>query len=248
MRLAANVVLGIGAVVLIASGCGGKQLGGGGSAGSDGSGGSGGGGADGGGTGGSGGSGGVGGSGGSGGTAGGCSGGFNCPVDAGVPPSEGCPTNPPSQDETCDNIGLWCEYGSAPDPYCDGLWQCGPSGTWQPRGNGICPPPDAMCPASYADADGDHGKCPIENQACDYPQGTCICSQDPGGLPVANGPLWGCIPVTPGCPSPRPRLGTTCDVSSGTSCDYGACSGGVAEDCVDGYWSIDVMIGCPAVR
>jgi hypothetical protein len=242
MRLVAHAVLGISAVLLIASGCGGKQLGGGGSAGSGGSGGS-----SGGADGGTGGSGGIGGSGGSGGT-GGCGGGINCPVDGGLPPVESCPASPPSQGDPCENIGLWCEYGSSPDPYCNGLWQCGPSGTWQPKGNGICPPPDAMCPATYADANDDHDKCPIEEQTCDYPQGTCICTRDPGGLPVENGPLWGCIAVTPGCPSPRPELGTTCDLPSDTSCDYGACNGGVAEDCVDGFWAIDVMIGCPAVR
>src|ERR1700722_12277122 len=121
MRLVAHAVLGISALLLIASGCGGKQLGGGGSAGSGGSGGS-----SGGADGGTGGSGGLGGGGGSGGRGGGGGGG-----------------------------ALGCEYGSSPDPYCNGLWQCGPSGTWQPKGNGICPPPDAMCPATYADANDD---------------------------------------------------------------------------------------------
>src|ERR1700722_10898136 len=116
MRLVAHAVLGISAVLLIASGCGGKQLGGGGSAGSGGSGGSSGG-AD----------------GGTGGT-GGCGGGINCPVDGGLPPVESCPASPPSQGDPCENIGLWCEYGSSPDPYCNGLWPCGPPGTWQPKG------------------------------------------------------------------------------------------------------------------
>jgi hypothetical protein len=90
------------------------------------------------------------------------------------------------------------------------------------------------------------GMCPAEGETCDYPEGTCLCTSDPGGLPIGGGPVWDCVPVSKGCPSPRPKLGTPCSVPSSTECDYGQCSGGVGEQCVDGSWAIATLIGCPA--
>jgi hypothetical protein len=238
MRLVAYAVVGIStALLLIANGCGGKAIGPGpggsaGSGGSDGAGGS-----DG--TGGTGGSSGVGGSGGSGGSDGTCTGGVNCPIDAGPP---GCPSSPPTEKEACENEGLWCEYGTAPNPYCNNLWQCS-SFHWQDNStSGICPPPDSPCPASYKEANDDHSKCAIEGDTCGYAEGTCICSSDPGGLPVTNGPLWSCTPLGKGCPATRPELGDPCS-DDGLTCDYGACSGGVEEQCNFRYWGI-AMTAC----
>ena len=89
--------------------------------------------------------------------------------------------------------------------------------------------------------------CSPENAFCLYPQGTCICTLDPGGLPTAGGPRWGCAPVTKGCPAKPPELGSRCDVPTGTACDYNGCSGGVYEECSDeGYWELATMVACPA--
>jgi hypothetical protein len=119
----------------------------------------------------------------------------------------------------------------------------GPLTWFLQSGPDACPPPGTACPASYAVADGDAGGCAVEGNMREYPQGTCLCTSDPGGLPVADGPVWSCTPLSEGCSYPRPHLGTPCH-KPGPICDYGACSGGVDEECVNGYWAI-AMVGCP---
>ncbi len=232
--LRSGAVVGI-TVLLVLAGCGGVVITGGrDGGGSGGSGGSGGGGP--GGSGGSGGSAGAGGSGGSGGS----------PSDAGSP---GCPTTAPAAGSTCDvSPGHDCEYGSSPNPNCNSVFACDrkdtPTGVWVevPR-SGTCPPSTGTCPASYSVAASGMGPCEVDGTTCDYPQGTCICTSDPGGLPIINGPVWSCTPAN-GCPEPRPNLGSSC-ASPGLMCDYGACSGGVAEQCTDGSWTL-AEVPCPA--
>jgi hypothetical protein len=170
--------------------------------------------------------------------------------DAGLgdasPPAAGCPASAPSQGNACSTNGLFCEYGTSTNPYCNSLWQCTGS-TWQDASSsGTCPPPDAACPASYAAASANLA-CSVadEMQLCEYPQGTCICSTYSGGLPHAGGPDWDCTPTTTGCPAAVPELGSPCPNDTPADCDYGQCSGGVGMTCVDGYWSI-AMVACPA--
>jgi len=172
--------------------------------------------------------------------------GVSPPSDGGLPVRDAsftpCPPSAPTQGGACSVAGLYCEYGSDPNPYCNGLWECMGS-TWQNRStSGICPAPGTTCPA-YGTIDSNQ-KCTVASQNCDYTEGTCVCTSDPGGPPIGNGPVWSCTPITPGCPAPRPVLGTGCSVDPSLTCDYGACSGGVAESCVNGTWAIATNIAC----
>ena len=245
MRHVSKALIGVGSVIVfVAVGCGGKfEAPGGGSSGSGGSGGSSG-------TGGSSGIGGSGGTAGSGGSSGHCSEGADCAADSGPIDASpvGCPSTAPTGGETCAPIGIECEYGTSPLPNCNDVWQCSTSGEWKDISSntgGSCPM-GAMRPASYAAASSDHAVCNPEGTFCAYPQGTCICTDDPGGLPLAGGPQWGCTPVTKGCPAAPPELGTPCTTPAATLCDYGGCSGGVDMQCTGGYWAIATMVGCPA--
>ncbi len=154
-----------------------------------------------------------------------------------------CPASAPSAGETCTRAGLECEYGSSPNPACNDLWTCsGSTWTHTPHG-GACPSPSGTCP-SYATASA-RGSCSPDSLICAYPQGTCICTDDPGGLPTMGGPDWFCTATTTGCPATRPALGSACSDPSLKDCDYGQCSGGVGEACTDGYWTL-AMVACPA--
>jgi hypothetical protein len=152
-----------------------------------------------------------------------------------------CPGSPPPQGGACAPAGIECEYGTSNDPNCNTLFVC-TAGTWQDMSSsGICLPPDAgaACPATYAAVP--VGKvCSPNTLECAYPQGTCLCSNSTGG-PVMINSEWSCIAATPSCPSPRPRLGSPC--SGDAMCDYGACSGGAALQCVGGYWA-QQMVAC----
>jgi hypothetical protein len=172
-------------------------------------------------------------------------------LDGGLPPPpapdasvSGCPSSPPPSGSACSGAPLDCEYGTDPNPYCNQLFACAPStGAWQDIStSGICAPPGAACPGFQSTFQAT--VCPIDGQTCSYPQGTCVCTQDPGGLPTTNGPIWSCVPPTPGCPATRPTLGTVCGDPSLTDCDYGQCSGGVGLGCVNGYWTL-ANVPCP---
>ncbi len=77
---------------------------------------------------------------------------------------------------------------------------------------------------------------------CAYQQGQCNCAPM---VPVGGpNPIWQCSSPQ-GCPEPRPRLGDAC-TQTGQSCDYGACTGGVAVVCKDGYWQ-QAFVPCPAL-
>jgi hypothetical protein len=85
---------------------------------------------------------------------------------------------------------------------------------------------------------------------CDYPQGRCACTVQAGGpalLDASAVSIWICQdPSAPGCPTPRPRLGSPCS-QDGLTCDYGACDipGGIGETCNGGIW-IQAGVACPA--
>jgi hypothetical protein len=168
------------------------------------------------------------------------------PPDATSPPPSGCPTSAPTMGSACSVDTLYCDYGTSLNPNCNDLWECVGS-RWQDMSTGnICPPPSATCPAAFMT--GQQQPCAMadESELCAYPQGTCICTSDPGGLPLENGPVWSCAPPTMGCPAEIPELGSSCPAGTPADCDYGQCSGGVGMTCVDGYWTIVRAIACAA--
>jgi hypothetical protein len=148
-----------------------------------------------------------------------------------------CPANPPSG--ACSPVGLECEYGSDPNPSCNEVLTCETGGQWS------VPPPvhclPGTCPATYADVP--QGKaCSPAGLDCAYSQGQCNCA---GTLPVSTGTVWQCSTPPSGCPEPRAALGAACS-QPGLSCDYGSCTGGIAEQCVDGYWQRE-NTACPVI-
>jgi hypothetical protein len=101
--------------------------------------------------------------------------------------------------------------------------------------------PAGTCPATYADVPQGQS-CTPEGLDCGYSQGQCNCDIQPEsakGLPV-----WLCTTPAPGCPEPRPNIGSAC-TQPGQSCDYGACTGGVELEC-SGTWQVE-QTACPAV-
>jgi hypothetical protein len=164
-------------------------------------------------------------------------------VDSGAPDvlSPFCPSSPPVAGTSCSEPQSYCEYGTDPNPDCNTLWFCDEGAAWQDETtSGICAPPDAACPGFSVDT---NDACPVDGQTCAYPEGTCVCTTDPGGLPEVGGPIWACVPTTAGCPVTRPTLGTSCDVSDELDCDYGQCIGGAGESCVNGAWNM-ALVAC----
>jgi hypothetical protein len=113
------------------------------------------------------------------------------------------------------------------------------NGTWSVATGPGCPA--GTCPAAYSDVP--QGKaCTPNGLDCAYPQGQCNCSPT---VPVSSpGPVWQCATPAQGCPDPRPDIGDGCS-QPGLSCNYGACTGGIDLQCVDGYWQREVT-PCPA--
>jgi hypothetical protein len=166
--------------------------------------------------------------------------------DGGVNPDSStgpsCPPTAPTSGGACPSVGFECEYGQNANPSCNTIAQCTATG-WMYTGNTLCPV--GTCPASYAVASmGD--TCMPQGLICGYPEGTCSCGFGFGG-PIrldAGGPHWVCQQTSPGCPSPRPDIGSAC-TPEGQMCDYGACAGGVALDCSGGVWR-RAFFACPA--
>jgi hypothetical protein len=158
----------------------------------------------------------------------------------GASPGPGCPASSPSSGQSCSPPGLWCEYDVVQaNPYCNDLWLCSPSSTWQEESTrGRCPPPTAPCPDSYADVPVNEA-CPVANQLCVYPTGSCGCTRPPSGTGTST---WACMPLATGCPSPIPTLGTSC-TTPGLTCDYSPCGGGVTVACDNETWGL-VMTVC----
>ncbi|HEY6459902.1 MAG TPA: hypothetical protein VIY73_07110, partial [Polyangiaceae bacterium] len=139
---------------------------------------------------------------------------------------------------SCSPEGLQCEYGTNPDPSCNLIENC-QSGHWSYPPPGVCPV--GQCPPTYPDSSGSVS-CTPDGFDCAYPQGQCNCSVGAlAGNPAD--PHWWCSPVTKGCPEPRAPLGTAC-TEEGLQCDYGACTGGIAEQCTNGIW-VEEATACP---
>jgi hypothetical protein len=164
--------------------------------------------------------------------------------------SASCPPSAPSSGSTCPAAlaNVDCEYGTDPRVHCNTDFVCQPSGTWAEATAGtFCPPlapADPSCPASLAAASG-AASCAREGLICAYGDRLCDCSACDGVCGTM--PHFHCdsAPTTPGCPSRRPNLGSSCSVE-GTSCTYGTCAGGtiVNETCTKGVW-IGASSACP---
>ena len=160
-----------------------------------------------------------------------------------------CPATPPFGGSACPRIGLECEWGTNADPYCNTLMQCTANG-WVSRngGGGTCAgTPDAgACAPTYASVPRGQ-KCGGEGASCSYAEGACYCTVGIGGPqpPPGTPATWQCRDVSPGCPEPRPRIGSACATPK-LQCDYGSCivSGGVMLVCSDGTWR-DEPVPCP---
>jgi hypothetical protein len=162
--------------------------------------------------------------------------------DSGAPPDGGgvaCPSSAPGGGTPCPSVGLECEYGTNVNPSCNSVAQCTASG-WMYSGGINCPA--GMCPASY----GSTADCSSQGLLCSYPQGTCACGFGfgPPVLRDGGGPFWTCGSSAPGCPEPRPDIGSACS-TEGQMCDYAACEGGVALQCTGGAWK-RTFLPCPA--
>jgi hypothetical protein len=165
-------------------------------------------------------------------------------VELGVTRAPGCPYSMPEAGAACDHAPSFCEYGA--DPHCTTVFSCLPdcnyctSGTWI-----VSYPPDPSCAGNPAGCPTQFGvgvgqACPVQG-SCTYAEGRCACLSCaiyPASLsttcnacgvfeagltgPDADaGNEWFCDlwPVGPGCPQPRPYLGTACDM-------FGYCGGG----------------------
>jgi hypothetical protein len=166
--------------------------------------------------------------------------GQRAPPDAGTPPfGPDCPVLQPANGDSCMPADWVCEYGAAPNPYCDFLDKCyGQLGGWSNQSLPLALCGTGTCPPSYADAL--RGQvCPVQNLDCAYPEGQCDCGHtDDAGLLV-----WSCFSPA-GCPEPRPRIGSAC-AQDGLLCDYGVCAGGVAEQCVLQLGWMQAFPPCP---
>jgi hypothetical protein len=162
--------------------------------------------------------------------------------------SSGCPATAPAPGSSCTIEDLQCEYGQSEYPGCDKIVQCS-SGAWggllgPPS---LCPGPNpAGCPATMADAT---GSCQPGSGgfafSCYYATGGCYCGSLGGPVGVepdgAVAPAdWQCDNPGPGCPLPRPRIGTACTLE-GTMCNYLECN--FAQTCMGGVW-MDQETGC----
>lgn len=153
-----------------------------------------------------------------------------------------CPAAVPAVGTACSPEALVCEYGTSMYTACNTIRGC-VQRVWQVAvyPGGTCPwgPNPRACAGSFGDVPRG-ALCGPQGIECDYPQGACRCEIGRFGPPPpqdGGGPLptWHCDDPTPGCPSIRPRVGSTC--SGGTPnmfCMYRECSFG--EECTDGYW------------
>ncbi len=97
----------------------------------------------------------------------------------------------------------------------------------------------SACPATLA-AVPQGESCSPAGLECVYPSGVCDCNAPFGPIMVdGGGSSWGCLPE-PGCPMPRPRLGSACG-TEGQNCTYQQCS--YAQSCQGGLWQPEVE-GC----
>jgi hypothetical protein len=165
----------------------------------------------------------------------------------------GCPPIPPTVGDSCSADAEVCEYGPSWWLACNAVMRC-TKGTWQaePRG-GFAPCGDleagGACPATWAEASAIEAGTLCPSADCQYPEGYCECLNHCGGGGAMRGTLsgtWECQAATPRCPSPRPRLGTSCDGVDSGLCNYGwPCGCGQDQSCQGGVWQGYPSPPCP---
>jgi len=157
-----------------------------------------------------------------------------------------CPASPPTPGSACTREDLQCEYGTSQYVGCDILVQC-TSGQWQTQTFGdTCPggPNPPECPPTMASVPSGSA-CGSQTITCHYDLGQCTCGFLFGPPPPpldGGGPgyTWTCDDPGPGCPQPRPRVGSAC-TQDGQSCMYETCSYG--QQCTGGVWQAE-PVGC----
>jgi hypothetical protein len=159
------------------------------------------------------------------------------------PPVPACPKTEPAAGSSCASVGEECEFGTSASTSCNVIVSCTSSG-WAPvTPTTACA--HGTCPAAYPSAMVGEA-CSPNGLDCGYEKGTCTCAPPSGPLMSDGGDSvrWQCFPKQTGCPSPRPTIGAPC-TSSGVSCNYGVCAGGVELECKKGVWA-SVMVACPS--
>jgi hypothetical protein len=162
-----------------------------------------------------------------------------------------CPSRAPSDGASCSSgFGVTCEYGGlGVDRECSTVAVCGGDAKWSTRTpdlacKGVQAQNEPACPSSYAEL-GAGEACPADvHDSCAYPEGQCECTpcSVPDAGPMGSGKRWSCArwPEPQSCPTPRPRIGSTCAVE-GQDCNYvNFCEAvflGLPEvKCVGGVW------------
>lgn len=157
-------------------------------------------------------------------------------VDSSAPWSAVCPESRPTEGASCSHDSLDCEYGCNDVVVCSG-------GKWE---GAVLSGQDALCDAgpnpstcpSALSAITPNATCTNAGATCIYSQGVCECTSPADPTPDASA-SWFCGPE-PGCPMPRPRIGSACTKASLT-CDYQTCGNSVT--CTDSVWQ-PAFAGC----
>jgi hypothetical protein len=157
-------------------------------------------------------------------------------------------TSRPRANAPCPSPGATCEYGTSPDPDCNGSFVCSSSSYgnyWsEQQRRGACLfqcPDDVTTIVEGAPCDlGDGGVTDDAELHCNTPNGVCACTTGPDGA-HAHARQWVCAKPTDDCPRTRPLLGSVC--IGDHSCDYGACAfkRGARMICEDDVWQIEVL-------
>jgi hypothetical protein len=149
-----------------------------------------------------------------------------------------CPEMEPSQGSSCSQEGINCEYACSDVVVCsDGTW-AGAVNAGQDITCDAGPNPSA-CPTSLSSIPAGSA-CTGDGLVCIYAAGLCECTS-PGDPTPDAGASWSCGPE-PGCPMPRPRIGSAC-TSPNEKCDYAPCGDSVS--CTSGVWQ-PAFVGCGA--
>lgn len=168
----------------------------------------------------------------------------DCNDAAPPPPYEGgpgpaCPAAQPAVGTACSHESLECEYGSSQYPGCDAIMQCS-GGFWGTEFGpaGYCPtgPNPDGCPTSMSDVSDGGVTCDTQGLTCHYALGQCYCGDifgPPVYMPDGGTYNWTCDDPGPGCPQPRPRVGSSC-TQEGQSCNYFNCDW--SQQCTGGVW------------
>jgi hypothetical protein len=158
-----------------------------------------------------------------------------------------CPELAPASGTKCapEAVGQYCEYGSAwwssacnTVMYCD--TQGGTWGPFNPVSTGCLPEPGPNCSTCPTNPSGLAGPCADEGLTCYYGEGSnCTCRVVPGQQHAT----WGCFP-TAGCPSTRPRIGSSCNSPPPSDCPY-SCYEGVSCATPGPTWQPLDNAACP---